>query len=97
MAFKLDWATGQSRLTHILTRTPLMGRQLSQKWDGIDLTAPATPEPKFNQFDAVFSNRLLPAPGLSVTTGGHRYLFNRVVRADQPSFTVIWRWDEGGG
>jgi len=36
MAFKLDWATGQSRLTHILTRTPLMGRQLSQKWEGID-------------------------------------------------------------
>ena len=95
MAFKLDWATGQSRLTHILTRTPLMGRQLSQKWEGIDLTAPATPEPKFNQFDVVFSNRLLPAPGLSVTTGGHRYLFNRVVRADQPAWTVIWRWDEG--
>jgi len=22
-------------------------------------------------------------------------LFNRAVRADQPGFTVIWRWDEG--
>jgi len=95
MAFKLDWATGQSRLTHILTRTPLMGRQLSQKWDGIDFTAPATPEHQFNNFDAVFANRLLPAPGLSVTTGGHRYVFNRAVRADQPAWTVIWRWDEG--
>jgi len=72
-----------------------MGRQLSQKWEGIDLTAPATAEPNFNQFDAVFSNRLLPAPGLSVTTGGHRYLFNRAGRADQPTYTVIWRWDEG--
>ena len=27
--------------------------------------------------------------------GGHRYLLNRVVRADQPAWTVIWRWDEG--
>lgn len=94
MVFRLDWQTGESRLTHILMRTPLFGRQMAQSWAGFDAKTPASQEHKFNEFDLAFNNRNVPSPHLATTTGGHHYLFNRAYRADQPSHTMIWRWDQ---
>ena len=94
MAFKLNWQTGESRLTHILMRTPMFGRQMAQTWSGFDVNSPASQEYKFNDFDLAFNNRNVPAPNLATTAGGHHYLFNRPNRADQPTHTIIWRWDQ---
>ena len=93
MAFKLDWQTGENRLTHIFMRTPMFGRQMAQSWNGFDAKTPASQEYKFNEFDLAFNNRNVPSPHLATTTGGHRYVFNRAYRPDQPSHTIIWRWD----
>ena len=93
MAFKLDWQTGENRLTHIFMRTPMFGRQMAQSWNGFDAKTPASQEYKFNEFDLAFNNRNVPSPHLATTTGGHRYVFNRAYRPDQPNHTIIWRWD----
>ena len=95
MVFKLDWKTGESRLTDIAMRTPLCGRRLAQKWEGPDPAAPEEQERVFMPFDPIFNNRIQTPPHMAVHVGGHRYLFNRGYRADQPFFTTIWRWTEG--
>ena len=95
MVFKLDWKTGAYKLTDIPMRTSLCGRKLAQKWDGPDADAPEEKEQVFTPYDVVFNNRISPSPHMAVHAGGHRYLFNRGYRADQPLYTTIWRWDEG--
>ena len=96
MVFKLDWQTGASKPLCILARTPLCGRRTAQSWDNwnkVDATTPEEPEKIYHPFDNAFNSRLCPAPHLAVQAGGHHYVFNRAYRADQPTHTVLWRWD----
>ena len=95
MVFKIDWITGESKLTEIAMRTPKCGRRLAQKWEGTDPDAPEEKERVFMPYDVIFNNRISTPPHLAIHTAGHRYVFNRGYRADQPFYTTIWRYDAG--
>lgn len=97
LEFKLDWATGASRLVKIYFRTPLISRALAQQFGKRDDTVPASASPEFMpQVDAPFRTTWpqTAPPSQAFYVGQHRLLATHGLnRHGYGAVAIVWNAD----